>query len=58
MVPIVLVFVNVTTFQACVKFVILIDIFSSQFRDVKAVGQKFFHVLLPRQSRALLRDCK
>ncbi|XP_064608387.1 protein YIPF6-like [Liolophura sinensis] len=26
------------------------------FRDVKAVGQKFFHVLLPRQSRTLLRD--
>ncbi|EDO44493.1 predicted protein [Nematostella vectensis] len=25
-------------------------------RDLKAVGQKFFHVLIPRRSKALLRD--
>ena len=27
-------------------------------RDVKAVGVKFWHVLLPKQSSALLRECK
>ncbi|KAG9463961.1 hypothetical protein GDO78_020729 [Eleutherodactylus coqui] len=26
-------------------------------RDLKAVGQKFFHVLFPKKSNALLRDC-
>ncbi|XP_068703067.1 protein YIPF6-like [Montipora foliosa] len=25
-------------------------------RDIKAVGKKFFHVLVPRQSKSLLRD--
>lgn len=31
---------------------------SFQCRDLKAIGQKFFHVLIPRKSKALLRDCK
>ncbi|XP_055331492.1 protein YIPF6-like [Paramacrobiotus metropolitanus] len=26
------------------------------FRDLKAIAQKFFHVLIPRKSKALLRD--
>ena len=29
-----------------------------QKRDLRAVGKKFFHVLIPRQSKSLLRDCK
>ena len=29
-----------------------------QKRDLKAVGKKFFHVLLPRRSNTLLKDCK
>ena len=27
-------------------------------RDVKAVGFKFYHVLYPKQSKMLLRECK
>ena len=27
-------------------------------RDVKAVGVKFLHVLYPKQSNKLLRECK
>ena len=27
-------------------------------RDLKAVGKKFYHVLYPRESRALLQECK
>ena len=29
-----------------------------QMRDVKAVGVKFWHVLYPKQSSSLLRECK
>lgn len=29
-----------------------------QKRDLKLVGRKFLHVLVPRQSKSLLRDCK
>lgn len=28
-----------------------------QMRDLKAVGKKFVHVMYPRKSSALLRDC-
>jgi hypothetical protein len=33
-------------------------IFVFQMRDLKAVGRKFMHVLYPRKSNALLRDCE
>lgn len=33
-------------------------IFVFQMRDLKAVGKKFMHVLYPRKSNALLRDCE
>ena len=29
-----------------------------QMRDLRAVGAKFFHVLYPKESKTLLRDCK
>lgn len=32
--------------------------FSLQLRDLKAVGKKFVHVMYPRKSSALLRDCE
>ena len=32
--------------------------FFFQMRDVKAVGVKFWHVLYPKQSSSLLRECK
>jgi len=31
---------------------------SYQVRDLKAVGNKFFHVLYPRQQTSLLTECK
>ena len=32
--------------------------FFGKVRDLKAVGVKFWHVLYPKESRSLLRDCK
>lgn len=29
-----------------------------QLRDLKAVGEKFVHVMYPKKSSALLRDCE
>jgi hypothetical protein len=31
---------------------------SYQVRDLKAVGNKFFHVLYPRQQTSLLTECE
>ena len=32
--------------------------FFLQLRDLKAVGIKFWHVLYPKQSKTLLKECK
>lgn len=42
-----------------VNVMIMIDCYVLlQLRDLRAIGWKFFHVLYPKQSKLLLKDCK
>lgn len=37
------------------KFFVLLNL---QMRDLRAVGNKFYHVLIPREKSSLLKECK
>jgi len=36
----------------------LFSVCGSQLRDLRAIGHKFVHVMYPKKSSALLRDCE
>lgn len=36
----------------------LMQKFSFQMRDLRAVGTKFYHVLYPKEKKALLKECE